>query len=150
MDYLVKVDRNPADDSPYSVQFTGPRTGVVRIHLYAYDLQAEIDGVDRNSLPAYDILATNPMLTLGSSEAKPFKPRGDAMLAFQTDLYADPLTGANADEVFEKDGQYFKLVKWKKIVLDGTLGWSIAPGDRIRVIKDKRIRCRTYTCMYGY
>ena len=128
MDYLVKVDRNPADDSPYSVQFTGPRTGVVRIHLYAYDLQAEIDGVDRNSLPAYDILATNPMLTLGSSEAKPFKPRGDAMLAFQTDLYADPLTGANADEVFEKDGQYFKLVKWKKIVLDGTLGWSIALG----------------------
>ncbi|MGG1878891.1 hypothetical protein ABDI30_15160 [Paenibacillus cisolokensis] len=48
-----------------------------------------------------------------------FKPREDSMLALQTDLYADPLTGANADEVFEKDGQYFKLAKWKKVVLDG-------------------------------
>lgn len=47
-----------------------------------------------------------------------FKPREDAMLALQTDLYADPLTGANADEVFEKDGYYFKLAKWKNILLD--------------------------------
>jgi hypothetical protein len=69
----------------------------------------------------------NLMLTLGS-EAKPFKPREDAMLALQTDLYADPLTGANADEVFEKDGQYFKLAKWKKISLDGSIDWGmIAP-----------------------
>ncbi|WP_338591885.1 hypothetical protein V6669_06360 [Paenibacillus sp. Y5S-9] len=55
----------------------------------------------------------NPMLVLGTT-AKPFKPREDAILALQTDLYANPLTGANADEVFEKDGQYFKLAKWKK------------------------------------
>lgn len=46
------------------------------------------------------------------------------MLALQTDLYADPLTGENADEVFEKDGKYFKLAKWKKIVLDGSLDWT--------------------------
>lgn len=62
----------------------------------------------------------NPMLTLGSTP-KPFKPREDSMLALQTDLYADPLIGANADEVFEKDGQYFKLAKWKKVVLDGSI-----------------------------
>ncbi|MGG4341006.1 hypothetical protein [Paenibacillus lautus] len=55
----------------------------------------------------------NPMLTLRSTP-KPFKPREDAILALQTDLYADPLTGANADEVFEKDGQYFRLAKWGK------------------------------------
>ncbi|MEX3619658.1 hypothetical protein [Paenibacillus glucanolyticus] len=65
---------------------------------------------------------TNVMLTAGSTP-KPFKPREDSMLALQTDLYADPLTGANADEVFEKDGQYFKLAKWKKVVLDGSLHW---------------------------
>lgn len=53
------------------------------------------------------------MLTIGSTP-KLFKPRQDAMLALQTDLYADPVTGANADEVFEKDGQYFKLAKWRK------------------------------------
>lgn len=61
----------------------------------------------------------NPMLTLGKT-AKPFKPREDVMLALQTDLYADSVTGTNADEVFERDGQYFKLAKWRKVVLDGS------------------------------
>lgn len=64
----------------------------------------------------------NPMLTIGNV-VKPFKPREDAMLALQTDLFADPLTGANADEVFEKDGQYFKLKKWDHIALDGEKAW---------------------------
>ncbi|MHA2852944.1 hypothetical protein ACXZ7E_03070 [Paenibacillus lautus] len=57
-----------------------------------------------------------PMLTLGSTP-KPFKPREDSILALQTDLYADPLTGSDADEVFEKDGQYFKLAKWRNVLL---------------------------------
>ncbi|WP_145323016.1 hypothetical protein [Paenibacillus xylanexedens] len=60
------------------------------------------------------------MLTLGNV-AKPFKPREDAMLALQTELHANPVTETNADEVFEKDGQYFKLKKWRKAVLDGSL-----------------------------
>ncbi|WP_342576444.1 hypothetical protein [Paenibacillus sp. FSL M8-0142] len=59
-----------------------------------------------------------------------FKPREDSMLALQTDLYADPLTGANADEVFEKEGQYFKLAKWKKQVLDGSVDWRLNPQPR--------------------
>ncbi|MPY20046.1 hypothetical protein [Paenibacillus glucanolyticus] len=67
----------------------------------------------------------NPMLTLGSSP-KPFKPREDTMLALQTDLYSDPVTGADTDEVFEKDGQYFKLAKWKGMTLDGGKGWEFA------------------------
>lgn len=61
----------------------------------------------------------NPMLTIGYTP-KLFKPREYAMLALQTDLYADPLTGANADHVFEKDGQYFKLAKWKKTIMNGS------------------------------
>ncbi|NUU73852.1 hypothetical protein [Paenibacillus xylanilyticus] len=64
----------------------------------------------------------NPMLTLDTT-TKSFKPREDAMIALQTDLFADPLTGANADEVFEKDGQYFKLKKWDHITLDGEKAW---------------------------
>ncbi|NUU74035.1 hypothetical protein [Paenibacillus xylanilyticus] len=67
-------------------------------------------------------IITNPMLTIGTT-AKPFKPREDVMLALQTDLYADPLTGTNADEVFEKDGCYFKLKKWQRTALDGALGY---------------------------
>ncbi|APB72251.1 hypothetical protein PPYC1_18565 [Paenibacillus polymyxa] len=66
----------------------------------------------------------NIMLNIGST-AKPFKPREDAMLALQTDLYADPVTGANADTVFERDGQYFKSKKWKGMTLDGSLPWVL-------------------------
>ncbi|URJ46756.1 hypothetical protein MF628_001322 [Paenibacillus polymyxa] len=69
-----------------------------------------------------------PMLNIGNT-AKPFKPREDSMLALQTDLYADPVTGANADTVFEKDGQYFKSKKWRGVTLDGSLAWMY--GDAI-------------------
>ncbi|QOT10293.1 hypothetical protein JNUCC32_30135 [Paenibacillus sp. JNUCC32] len=58
----------------------------------------------------------NPMLRIGT-ESKRFKPKEASMLALQTDLYADPVSGANADEVFEKDGQYFRLAKWVKATL---------------------------------
>ncbi|MGG4213175.1 hypothetical protein [Paenibacillus sp. FSL L8-0638] len=59
-----------------------------------------------------------PMLNIGST-AKPFKPREDSMLALQTDLYADPVTGANADTVFERDGQYFKVKRFESVLLEG-------------------------------
>ncbi|MFX3651103.1 MAG: hypothetical protein ACE3K2_04785 [Paenibacillus sp.] len=71
----------------------------------------------------------NPMLTFGTS-AKPFKPRKDVMLALQTNLYADPLTGANADEVFEKDGQYFKVKKWQKVDFEGSRITSTILGNK--------------------
>ncbi|WP_025718325.1 hypothetical protein [Paenibacillus sp. 1-18] len=68
----------------------------------------------------------NPILNVGST-AKPFKPREDSMLALQTDLYADPVTGANADTVFERDGQYFKSKRWQGLMLDGSRAWI--PGE---------------------
>lgn len=64
----------------------------------------------------------NPMLTVGSS-SKPFTTREDSMLAFQTELHANPTDGSESDELFERDGQYFKLVKWKKRALDGSENW---------------------------
>lgn len=66
----------------------------------------------------------NFMLNIGST-AKPFKPREDSMLALQTDLYADPVTGDNADTVFERDGQYFKAKKWQGLTLDGGKAWVL-------------------------
>ncbi len=69
------------------------------------------------------------MLNIGST-AKAFKPREDSMLALQTDLYADPVTGANADTVFERDGQYFKSKKWHGVTLDGAVNWNpSSPGQ---------------------
>ncbi|WP_024632376.1 MULTISPECIES: hypothetical protein [unclassified Paenibacillus] len=64
----------------------------------------------------------NPMLNIGNS-ALPFVLRQDAMLALQTEIHANPDTGANPDMVFDRDGQYFKLAKWKRVILDGSLGW---------------------------
>ncbi|WP_226000882.1 hypothetical protein [Paenibacillus sp. BJ-4] len=48
-----------------------------------------------------------------------------SMLALQTDLYADPVTGANADTVYERDGQYFKSKNWNRLILDGGLPWEL-------------------------
>ncbi|WP_149094441.1 hypothetical protein [Paenibacillus terrae] len=73
------------------------------------------------------VTISNPMLNIGNT-AKPFKPREDSMLALQTDLYADPITGENADTVLERDGQYFKAKKWKSVTLDGSFAWTL-PGS---------------------
>ncbi|WP_160043103.1 hypothetical protein [Paenibacillus sp. USDA918EY] len=65
----------------------------------------------------------NPMLTI-STKSMPFTPREDVMLAFQTELHANPTDGSESDELFERDGQYYKLAKWKKVVLDGSFNWQ--------------------------
>ncbi|MNW34829.1 hypothetical protein D3C74_118140 [compost metagenome] len=70
-------------------------------------------------------LFTNPMVNIGN-RALPFTPHENSMLALQTDLYADPLTGANADSVFERDGQYFKAKSWVRDVLSSAQGWEVA------------------------
>ncbi|WP_068782009.1 phage tail protein [Paenibacillus sp. GM2] len=71
-------------------------------------------GVDAASTGMFTF--NNPMLTLGT-EAKPFVPREDSMLAFQTELHANPTDGSEPDVLFEREGQYFKLEKWKEVVL---------------------------------
>ncbi|MDQ0493919.1 hypothetical protein [Paenibacillus brasilensis] len=73
------------------------------------------------------VTISNPMLNIGST-AKPFKPREDSMFALQTDLYADPVTGSNADTVFVRDGQYSKSKNWQSFRLDDTFVWSL-PGN---------------------
>jgi hypothetical protein len=98
-------------------QFTAPPgTAVIRVVLYT------LSGVSGT------VTFTNPMLNIGST-AKPFKPREDSMLALQTDLYADPVTGDNADTVYERDGQYFKSKKWRGMTLDGNLAWALGEGS---------------------
>ncbi|WP_419891396.1 hypothetical protein [Paenibacillus xylanexedens] len=81
----------------------------------------------------------NPMLTIGTT-VKPFKPRKDDMFALQTELYANPLTGTNADEVFEKDGKYLKLSKWEKITFNSNYSYtffnSYTGGKCVRLMYD--------------
>ncbi|MGG1643035.1 hypothetical protein ACIFQM_17590 [Paenibacillus sp. NRS-1782] len=106
------------------VTFTVPN-GTVYIRVYVGNL---ISYTDENNPSTYTYAAgtytfSNMMLNIGSV-AKPFKLREDSMLALQTDLYADPVTGANADTVFERDGQYFKSKKWHRVILDGTITQS--------------------------
>lgn len=75
----------------------------------------------------------NPMLNIGNV-ALPFVQREDSMLALQTELHANPDTGANPDSVFERDGQYLKLAKWRKASLDAALTytlWGSATGFKV-------------------
>ncbi|KAF6585008.1 hypothetical protein [Paenibacillus sp. EKM211P] len=81
---------------------------------------------------------SNPMLNIGST-AKPFKPREDSMLALQTDLYADPATGANPDTVFERDGQYFKSKKWQGLTLDGNRAWVQGEGGATAGVRQVKL-----------
>ncbi|MNB97573.1 hypothetical protein D3C75_448030 [compost metagenome] len=95
------------------ITFTTPaNTAVIQVLLY------------RASDVPEPVTFKNPMLNFGSS-AIPFVPREDAMLALQTELHANPDTGANPDMVFERDGQYFRLAKWKRLVVDGNLEWAV-------------------------
>ncbi|MEG6588252.1 hypothetical protein [Paenibacillus barengoltzii] len=68
----------------------------------------------------------NPMLVVGN-EAKPFKPQRKSMLALQTELHANPVDGSDPDILFEKEGQYSKLAKWKRFSLDGGLTYAASP-----------------------
>ncbi|MNW36732.1 hypothetical protein D3C74_137500 [compost metagenome] len=67
----------------------------------------------------------DPALVVGS-EAKPFKPQRKSMLAFQTELHANPTNGNDPDVLFEQNSEYKKLAKWKKVALDGTLPWAFS------------------------
>ncbi|MDQ0492785.1 hypothetical protein QOZ95_000935 [Paenibacillus brasilensis] len=99
---------------PYTTNQMGAFNSGANDEVYFY--------VSNNTVFTGTFTFTNPMLNIGST-AKPFKPREDSMLALQTDLYADPVTGVNADTVFERDGQYFKSKKWHGLTLDGSLAW---------------------------
>lgn len=88
---------------------------------------------------------SNIMLNAGG-KANLFKPREDSILALQTDLYANPVTGENADEVFERDGQYFRLTKWKKLLLDEKLNWQ--PFASLAGIKIVRVDASNFNTIF--
>lgn len=82
--------------------------------------------VTATTLSAGTFTFKNPMLVIGN-EPKTFLSREDSMLAFQTELHANPVDGSDPDVLFEHEGQYFKLSKWKKVVLDGSINWGSIP-----------------------
>ncbi len=84
--------------------------------------------VTATTLSAGTFTFKNPTLTLGT-DPKTFKPREDSMLAFQTELHANPDDGSDPDVLFEREGQYFKLAKWKKVTIDGSIKWGASPAS---------------------
>ncbi|WP_025720186.1 hypothetical protein, partial [Paenibacillus sp. 1-18] len=124
-DGLQYIERRDSNDSDPSGEVA---TGVVVVGAKTFTTSAQTSFLSVRL--RYASVGTfnheNPMLNIGST-AKPFKPREDSMLALQTDLYADPVTGANADTVFERDGQYFKSKRWQGLMLDGSRAWI--PGE---------------------
>lgn len=83
--------------------------------------------VNNDSVEYKTQIVSNPMFVVGT-EARPFKPQRKSMLALQTELHANPADGSEPDVLFEREGQYFKLAKWKKIILDRSLNWAFLDG----------------------
>ncbi|TQS01057.1 hypothetical protein [Paenibacillus ottowii] len=102
----------------------GNVTGSGRIS-YTFTVPAGTNGIVIRLLgtSTEEITLSDIMLNIGNT-VKPFKPREDSMLALQTDLHADPVSGGNADRIFVQEGQCFKSKIWRNLVLDGSLPWS--------------------------
>nr|WP_058830696.1 hypothetical protein [Paenibacillus polymyxa] len=117
----------------------GSVTGSGRIS-YTFTVPAGTNGIVIRLLgtSTEEITLSDIMLNIGST-AKPFKPREDSMLALQTDLYADPVTGANADTVFERDGQYFKSKKWQGLTIDGSRAWVLGDAAATAGVRQVKI-----------
>ncbi|TQK53835.1 hypothetical protein FB479_10848 [Brevibacillus sp. AG162] len=66
---------------------------------------------------------TNPQLEIGSV-ATQFEPQNEEYQYLQTKL-ASNVEGKVYDSVFERDGQVFKLARFKEIILDGALDYKL-------------------------
>ncbi|MFE9278578.1 hypothetical protein ACQKLN_25850 [Paenibacillus glucanolyticus] len=107
-------------DTPGTVNTTGKDTFATPANIKTMEVRivAPLDAA------VGDYVIEDITLNVGNA-LEIHKPREDSILALQMDLYADPVTGEHADEVFEKEGQYFKMAKWKKVVLDGVQSYTI-------------------------
>ncbi|PNQ80074.1 hypothetical protein [Paenibacillus sp. F4] len=119
LQYIERRDENDFDPTGEVM----PGVVAVGTKTFTTSIQTKFLSVRLRYASTGSFTHENPMLNIGSA-AKPFKPRVDSMLALQTDLYADPVTGANADAVFEREGQYFKYKNWQGLMLDGNLPWE--------------------------
>ncbi|PNQ84644.1 hypothetical protein [Paenibacillus polymyxa] len=123
LQYIERKDDNDSDPNGEVM----PGVVVVGTKTFTTSTQTRFLSVRLRYASTGSFTHEYPMLNIGGT-VKPFKPREDSMLALQTDLYADPVTGANADTVFEHDGQYFKSKKWQGLTLDGSRAWALGEG----------------------
>ncbi|TVX92233.1 hypothetical protein [Paenibacillus agilis] len=78
----------------------------------------------------------NPMLTVGS-EPKPFQPQKRSMWAVETELAANPVTGADADALYTgDDGLPYVLEKWEKVKDLSQMQWT---GETLTYTGFKRV-----------
>ncbi|WII36366.1 hypothetical protein [Paenibacillus thiaminolyticus] len=116
--------------SPYTqdstIHFNSGNEQVIRLYF------------SKRTLPVGSYTFKNPMITVGS-EPKPFTPQQRSMLAFETELAAHPVDGSNPDTLFMgNDGLPYVLESWNKVVLDGSLNWTMGEslpqgGKQVRV-----------------
>lgn len=105
-------------------RLTGRLSGSITVPAGASILEVVVNTLVSSGPVPGTFQFANPMLSIGS-QARSFVPRIDSMLALQTNLYSDPLTGDNADVVFERDGQYFKNKQWNRVVINDSLEYSL-------------------------
>ncbi|MGG3835655.1 hypothetical protein ABEV00_01355 [Paenibacillus thiaminolyticus] len=87
----------------------------------------------------------NPILTVGR-ETKNFVPQQRSMLAFETELVANPIDGSNPDTLYiGDDGLPYVLEKWGKVTLDlieGVSSFLSGVGHRtvVFILKDIAVK----------
>ncbi|GJM70251.1 hypothetical protein HMSSN036_24670 [Paenibacillus macerans] len=117
-DYTIKVEGDNFSYSIFPVDLTVPNPPVPWITSNARTFNSgdntELRLLIRSSDRTKQAVFKKPMLVIGA-DAKPFKPQRKSMLAFQTELQANPVDGSDPDTLFEQNGQYFKLAKWKRL-----------------------------------
>ncbi|MEJ3716713.1 hypothetical protein WGM54_01680 [Paenibacillus polymyxa] len=122
-DGIQYIERRDSIDSDPTGEVM-PGVVVVGTKTFTTTTQTKFLSVRLRYASAGSFTHENPMLNIGNT-VKPFKTREDSMLALQTDLYANPVTGADADAVFERDGHYFKYKNWQGLTLDGSRAWVL-------------------------
>lgn len=132
LDVIPHTDYTITFESPLGVGIGIFDVDVVEIHAYSSSGFTFNSGINNKIMVAVSGQVsgsiTKPMLTVGT-EPQPFQPQHKSMLAFQTELHANLKDGSEPDILFEQGGEYRKLAKWNKVVLDGSLNWLYGSGE---------------------
>lgn len=66
----------------------------------------------------------NPSITFGSGD-KPYKSRTDSLAVIKTELHANPIDGSDPDTLVQHNKQMYKIKRWERLRLDGSLTYSL-------------------------
>ncbi|MCP3773667.1 hypothetical protein NLX71_10130 [Paenibacillus sp. MZ04-78.2] len=98
-------------------------TAVSPIHFRSKSATKTLELFFGNADATGTYIIDKPMLTLGATD-KPFKSRNDDYLFFPNVQLASNVDGKVYDTLFQRDGKYWKLARFKTVELSGNVKWG--------------------------